>query len=159
MHKLNKKGYMLIELILASFLAITVGLYLIELIFNFREKVQDDFYSSNIYKDKVVVTKSISSYLNNYKYNNVSTNADNTIVFNSTDAVSYILKAESNSIHFGINDNSSFLYEKTFDDNVTLGNLSLECPNTVDYCYIKVPVTNLYDKNNYDLKFVVKMSS
>ena len=49
MHKLNKKGYMLIELILASFLAITVGLYLIELIFNFREKVQDDFYSSNIY--------------------------------------------------------------------------------------------------------------
>jgi len=159
MHKLNKKGYMLIELILASFLAITVGLYLIELIFNFREKVQDDFYSSNIYKDKVVVTKSISSYLNNYKYNNVSTNADNTIVFNSTDAVSYILKAENNSIHFGINDNSSFLYEKIFDDNVMLGNPNLECHEGVGYCYIKVPVTYLYNNYSYDLKFVVKMSS
>ena len=55
----NNKGYMLVELVLASVLAITIALYLLNLTYQFKNK-NDDIYQSLTYSsDKIAITKNI----------------------------------------------------------------------------------------------------
>ena len=63
MRKLDNKGYMLVEIIIASVIAIGIGYYLINLTFNFSDKNDDLYESVYMISDKTVITKSIMNDL------------------------------------------------------------------------------------------------
>ena len=78
--KLNKKGYMLIEIVLSSVLAMSIALYLLNLTYQFKNK-DEDIYQSTIYSsDKIAVTKNIMNDLENQEITKVEKNGNNEVI-------------------------------------------------------------------------------
>ena len=59
MKKLNNKGYMLVEIIIASVIAFSVAYYLINLTIKFKNQNSDLYNNTIIKNDKVNITKNI----------------------------------------------------------------------------------------------------
>ena len=65
--KLNQKGYMLVEIVLASVLAMSIAYYLLDLTYNFNAKDEDLYYSILYTRDKNLITKNIMNDLDKGK--------------------------------------------------------------------------------------------
>lgn len=63
MKKLNNKGYMLVEIIVASVIAFSVAYYLLNLTYKFKDKNEDVYYSTTMLADKINITKNIMNDL------------------------------------------------------------------------------------------------
>ena len=61
--KLNNKGYMLVEIIVASVIAFSVAYYLLNLTYKFKDKSEDIYYSTTMLSDKINITKNIMNDL------------------------------------------------------------------------------------------------
>ena len=59
--KLNQKGYMLVEIIVASVIAFSVAYYLLNLTYKFKDKNEDVYYSTTMLADKINITKNTIS--------------------------------------------------------------------------------------------------
>ena len=57
--KLNRKGYMLVEIIIASVLAFGIAYYLLNLTYKFKNTNADVYESYYYMKDKILITKNI----------------------------------------------------------------------------------------------------
>ena len=57
--KLNRKGYMLVEMILASVIAMSIAYYLLNLTYKFKDKNEDIYNSTVLIADKILITKNI----------------------------------------------------------------------------------------------------
>lgn len=75
MKKLNNKGYMLVEIILASVIAFSVAYYLINLTFKFKDQNMDLYNLTVIDNAKINITKNIMEDLKQ------GISAENTITF------------------------------------------------------------------------------
>ena len=60
--KLNKKGYMLVEIILASALAFGLAFFIIDLVIKLKNKNDDLFVETLITTDKTIITNKLMSY-------------------------------------------------------------------------------------------------
>ena len=60
--KLNKKGYMLVEIILASALAFGLAFFIIDLVIRLKNKNDDLLVESLITTDKTIITNKLMSY-------------------------------------------------------------------------------------------------
>lgn len=63
MKRLNNKGYMLVEIIVASVIAFSVAYYLLNLTYKFKDKSEDIYYSTTMLSDKINITKNIMNDL------------------------------------------------------------------------------------------------
>ena len=63
MRRLNNKGYMLVEIIVASVIAFSVAYYLLNLTYKFKDKSEDIYYSTTMLSDKINITKNIMNDL------------------------------------------------------------------------------------------------
>lgn len=59
--KLNRKGYMLVEIIVAAVLATSIAFYLLNLTYKFKNNNEDIYHSYSYMKDKILITKNIMS--------------------------------------------------------------------------------------------------
>ena len=66
MKKLNNKGYMLVEIIIASVIAFSVAYYLINLTIKFKNQNSDLYNNTIIKNDKVNITKNIMNDIEEY---------------------------------------------------------------------------------------------
>lgn len=62
--KLNNKGYLLVEIIVVSVLAMTIAYFLIDLTLNLKEKNDDIFVDTILTTDKVLITDQIMRDIN-----------------------------------------------------------------------------------------------
>ena len=60
--KLNKKGYMLVEIILASALAFGLAFFIIDLVIRLKNKNNDLLVETLITTDKTIITNKLMSY-------------------------------------------------------------------------------------------------
>ena len=60
--KLNKKGYMLVEIILASALAFGLAFFIIDLVIRLKNKNDDLLVENLITTDKTIITNKLMSY-------------------------------------------------------------------------------------------------
>ena len=65
MKKLNNKGYMLVEIVLAAVISFSVAYYLLNLTYKFKDKNEDVLYTKKMLSDKINITKNIMNDLNN----------------------------------------------------------------------------------------------
>ena len=63
MKRLNNRGYMLVEIIVASVIAFSVAYYLLNLTYKFKDKSEDIYYSTTMLSDKINITKNIMNDL------------------------------------------------------------------------------------------------
>ena len=168
--KLNNKGYMLVEIIIASVLAFSVAYYLLNLTYDFKDKNEDVYFSTATLSDKINITKNIMNDLEG-KEVVIINNGNNYVTFQvgTTDNIKQIYidkasktitygKLQGNNIDniennkFDVSDNS--YYQKQLDSFLEFGTIKIE-PSS-NYISIQIPISNIYSDNTYDIKLLIK---
>lgn len=171
MRKLNNKGYMLIEIIVASVLAIGIGYYLIELTFNFSNKNDDTYQSVYMLSDKTVITKSIMNDLEGKVVTNIVLDDDINdgvvgIEFNADDNDDntddfrkLTINQDTKEIKYGLYKNGNFdtndesYYYKKLSNSVIVGDISVFKESSI--VNIIIPMSTIYDDTGYEIKLSV----
>ncbi len=166
--KLNKKGYMLVELVLSSVLAMSIAFYLLNLTYQFKNKNEDIYESITYSSDKALITKNIMNDLDKYKTGETSfscqkdneahlVNAQNGVLLK----VLQVVKKESNYyINYGkksSSDDTPFILDESYYTKKIPSSMvfqKLECSE--DAHSLKVKMKSIYSEDNYDIKLFVK---
>ena len=174
--KLNNKGYMLVEIIIASVLAFSVTYYLLNLTYEFKDKNEDVYFSTAILSDKINITKNIMNDLEGksvsiLSYNNSSNPLYVELVVGDAEDSSIkriSIDKNTNTITYGmynqyrekyiVTDDNTY-YQKEIDSFLEFGEIKLEGNLTganSDYVYIIIPISNIYSDETYDIRLLVR---
>ena len=87
MMKLNNKGYLIVEIIVASVLAMGLAYFLLELVLDLKNKNEDYYVNTVLETDKALMTREVMNDISNYKIKSVTSNNVDYVefVFNSED--------------------------------------------------------------------------
>ena len=165
MKKLNNKGYMLVEIIVASVIAFSVAYYLINLTYKFKDKNMDVYESTALSSNKIIITKNIMNDLVG-KYCQITTdkeNVGNTIDIECKDETATInkrIKIENNTIEYGDLDSGTIsteqknYYKKKLPSYIEIGSPEINNINN-NKTIINIPISSIYDKKTYNIKIIV----
>jgi len=154
---LNNKGYMLVEIIVASAIALTMAFFLMEMTLKIVNSNNDYYEESVLLFDKNIVTKEIMDDINKYKL--ISIDEDET---SSENIKKYYLTFDNNEepkmlLIDSVNKTISYgNYEKKFGDKLNIGETEIELQN--DTLIIDIPAYTNYSKEDYGIKIVVPYS-
>ena len=146
--KLNRKGYMLIELILSSVLAMTIAYYLLNLTYKFKDKNEDVYNSTYLVTDKILITKNIMNDLEG-KIIEFQRLDNNKITF-TADGENRKITIDNKSINY-TDGNNRIIYSKTLENSMEIGNISFE--NNI----VTIPITNIYTSEPTYIKIPIKI--
>ena len=160
--RLNKRGYMLVEIVLASVLAMGIAYYLLNLTYQFKNTDQD-LYQSIIYlSDKNLITRNIMddidggtisglTYSSSYVQFSLTKDSitETRRLSVTTSPVSVIKYGKYTASGYNTQDVS--YYEKKLDNSVVVGtiNVTISSKNSAN---IRIPVSSIYEDENYDIK-------
>lgn len=174
MKRLNNKGYMLVEIIVASVIAFSVAYYLLNLTYKFKDKSEDIYYSTTMLSDKINITKNIMNDLEKIPDKNSVTLAKDTDIKNintytvtiegkddknieisriikvSKDATTQQWQIEYGSFTTGeFNANDKSYYKKVLDKSFEVSDVSY---NKTDNPYkIIIKINSLYTNDSNDI--------
>ena len=83
MRRLNNRGYLIVELILASVLAMTVAYFLLNLVVKMSSKNQDLYVETALLTDKAIMTNLVMEDVNKYTLVGVSDIDTNCLLYTS----------------------------------------------------------------------------
>lgn len=145
--KLNRKGYMLVEMILASVIAMSIAYYLLNLTYKFKDKNEDIYNSTVLIADKILITKNIMNDFDGKIVKIINQN-DKEITL-SVGGITKKITVDKNSIKY-INEDGEVIYKKTLDNSTEIGKIS------ADNNIISIPIKSIYSKNISYIKIFVK---
>ena len=142
--KLNNKGYLIVEVILAGVLTFTMAYFLINLTLKVRNRYDDTNVETVLLNDKTVVTNEVMDDVINNKVKNVEYIV-NGIKITFEDGSSKDLTVVDNTITYDT-------YTKRFNDNAILGNVNIK--RNGNYFTLEIPITTKYSKDDYGINIV-----
>ncbi len=155
MLKLNRKGYLTIEIILASAIAFVIAFFLIDITMKLVDKT-DNYYVDTVFMtDKALITKNIKELIENDINDlgiikDVYCKSDNkycNITFEDGTTNTLVIDKDKKQITYGG-------YTKKFDTKLS-GNvgISVSTSNDTDKKYIVfyMTFTNIFEGNDYDI--------
>lgn len=154
MKKLNNKGYLLVEIIVAIVLAMGIAYFLMNITIKFSQKDEDIYQSISWINDKNILTNIIMEDLEKHTLISVKEiNKENkTIEFTFADPnignngiKQLIIDKKNNKI---IYDN----YEKQINKSLTILDIIINIDNNNKYTEIKIPITSIYSGEDYGIK-------
>lgn len=167
--KLNRKGYMLVEIVVASVLAMTIAYYLLNLTYKFKNTSGDIYQSYYYTNDKILITKNIMSDLDGCFIASVISNptsvdfklynSDNNfpekrrLVIIKEDTTATIKYGKLNNLGNFITNDVSY-YEKELEPTITVGDIKLT--NNATSVTITIPITSIYSEDDYSIKLFAK---
>lgn len=153
MKKLNRKGYITVEILLASIISAVIAVFLIELTVKLVSKTDDAYVDTLLTIDKALIIKNIKENIetdiNKYGVINQITCETNkcTIQFKKN---SKIIKTETKDIKY-CSDSNNCTYEKKL--NNALSNIKISSKNSNidedEYAFIQIKAENIFADNNY----------
>ncbi len=175
MKKLNNKGYMLIEIILASVITFAIAFSLMNLIISFKNKNEDLYNETSILSDKISITKNIMDDLKNYKIVKIETDNTSTkkiidlkvILKNDNIIKNKRIEIESNKITYGdydttenkiITGNKSY-YKKEILNSTEVGEAIITKDEDEKAITISIPISSIYSSNKHDIKLVFETNN
>ena len=172
--KLNKKGYMLVEIVISFSIAISIMFYLMNLTYKFKNN-SEDIYQSTIYlKDKVSITKNIMNDLERGKIvsiNNPQTQENITTIDFSIKLFSgaienrrITIEKENGkvTIYYGklngntYDTNDISYYQKKLESSLVVNNIKLNQSSQNDSLSIIIPLSTLYTKEVLSIKLFLE---
>ena len=177
--KMNKKGYMLVEIIVASVIAIGIVYYLLDLVYKFKD-VGEDLNQSYIFeKDNNLLTKNIMNDIGNHDVYIYSIDYDTeddknkaVIKFgldtpinteadcNSKECRKLVVDMDNRYIEYGkynssnvFNTNDTSYYKKTINDSLVIDDVVVNSKDGV--VSIEIPLSSIYDDKDYSIKFLL----
>ena len=155
--KINNKGYMLVEIIIAFSIAMGIAYYLLNLTYKFKN-TNEDIYQSTIYlKDKIAITKNI---MNNLEEEVITdyTKCDGNCIILTTETGQKKLLINENIITYGkIKTDGTYdksdisYYEKELEKFLTVGEIQISEANK-DYFSLTIPISSIYSDEDYEIK-------
>lgn len=143
----DNRGYMLVEIIVASVIAFTMAYFLIDITLKLTNKNNDYYLDSVLSMDKNIITKEIMDDINSKKLVSVDCSVGvNTCVLTYDDNTSKELKIENNSIVYGN-------YRKKLNDKLNISDIIIENSNNI--LTLSIPAYTNYSKENYGVNIVV----
>lgn len=161
--KLNKKGYMLVEIIISFTIAMGIAYYLMNLTYKFKNVVEDIYQDTLYMKDKENITKNIMNDLDNKTIKSI-TESTNTVSFSiKEDNFQRKIKITRNdngtTIEYGKVDGNHFIedetyYKKNFEKSLQVGNIETKIINDM-IVTIKIDARSIYNDNDYSVKLTI----
>lgn len=176
--KLNKKGYMLVEIVIASVLAFSIAYYLLNLTYDFKNK-SEDIYQSYLYtKDKVLITKNIMSDLEKGTVQGIEQVVEESII-----KVDFYLKKAGENVEprrllFSKSDDGSTIveygkisddsfdekdvsyYKKKLSSSLIIGDFNdeqfIKFDKKKSSLTVLVPIQSIYGDDDYSIKLYAK---
>ena len=142
--KLNNKGYLIVEVILAGVLTFAMAYFLINLTLKIRNKSDDVNVETVMLNDKTVITNEIMSDVIGNKVKNII-KIDNGITINFEGGTSKDLTIVNNTINYGT-------YTKKFNENAIVGNVNIK--RSGNYFLIEIPVSTKYSEKDYGINIL-----
>ena len=159
--KLNNKGYMLVEVIVASAIALIMAYFLVDITITLTNKNNDYYVESTLITDKNLITKEIMDDVNNSDYSligiSVNNDEDNittatlnykSINDNSTLERELIINKNTNEIKYGE-------YTKKLDDILTIRDFKIEKDENQKQLYISIPAYTNYSDVDYGINLII----
>lgn len=177
MKKLNRRGYLTIEIVLASTLAFTIAFFLIDLTIKFANKTDDIQLDTLYITDNALLIENIRAAINIDKAAEVEngyvgeiTNIEckkeeNKCTFTFDDGIAKqsILSINNGSkevIYTGLKEGNT--YTKKVSDNLTLEEISVggktagTIPQNQPYQIITIKARDIFVDKNYDINILIK---
>ena len=161
--KLNNKGYMLVEVIVASAIALVMAYFLIDITITLTNKNNDYYVESTLITDKNLITKEIMDDVN-YVYNTlteIEVNVDGektiaTFTFNDTSNNTFTKVLEvnknTNEIKYGE-------FTKKLDEVLTIKDFKIEKDENQKQLYISIPAYTNYSDVDYGINLIIPYSN
>ncbi len=153
--RLNNKGYLAVEVILASVVAITIAVFLMEITVKLVNITDDAYVDTEIITDKTLIIKNIKEHLeedmkNNGIITNISCNSlyCNITFNNSTTSIIKIMNRDGVDYKIQYGD-----YSKNINKN--LYNYTISSSKSEDYVLIKITADNKFSKEPFEANIIV----
>lgn len=160
MKKLNRKGYMTVEIIIASVIAFSIAFFLMEITIKLVDISDNEYVNTNFMTDKALIMKNIKENIRNDigdygKVKTISCNNNNNICsIKFSDDVTRELIVDNANFEVKYKENSgSVLYSKKISDG--LSNVSLSGGKEGNYVYFQIKGDNIFSNEIYDINIVV----
>lgn len=157
--KLNRKGYLIVEIIVASVLAMGIAFFLVRLTISFSRTDEDIYKSISFTNDKNIITNKIMNDINDYTLYDISkeVNAEKSIYvvkftylfYENTSEETLTIDKKNKTITYGN-------YSKEIENALEIGDVEV----TIDdkYTSIIIPITNIYNDEDYSIKLFIPYS-
>lgn len=155
--KLNRKGYLTIEIILGATIAFAIAFFLMEITIKMVNVTEDNYKDIVVITDNAIVISNIKELLDNKKITNITCSSNIcTITYDDIDNTTH-------TTHLGIDNRSviyeesaNYLYVKELDkslSNITLtstiiGDITDENKNNI---YFKITAQNIFIDKDYSI--------
>lgn len=150
--KLNRKGYMTIEIILAAVVTFVIAFFLIDITMKLSSNTDDAYSDTLLVTDKTLITKNIKENLESdiCEYGNISSVSCNDNICDITMSNGSVsLSVIGNKVEYNGSDN----YSKEIDKS--LSDITLTSSNSNGYYNFKISGTNIFVDENYDMNIFV----
>lgn len=151
--KLNRKGYMTIEIILAAVITFVIAFFLIDITMKLSSNTDDAYADTVLVTDKALIIKNIKENLENDicnygSINSVSCNAN----------ICNIGMGNGNIINLSLSGNKVLYnggesYSKEIDKS--LSDITITSSNSNGYYNFKISGANIFIDENYDMNIFV----
>ncbi|MGM9875943.1 MAG: hypothetical protein ACI310_01800 [Bacilli bacterium] len=159
MKKLNRKGYMTVEIIIASVIAFAIAFFLMEITIKLVDISDNEYVNTNFMTDKALIMKNVKKNISKY-FEEVKNNEDSLMSFQCKDNGCDIESNDGLMVHLYIEDNKfifkkedSIIYSKELSDG--LSNVSLNGVIEGNYVYFQIKGDNIFSNEIYDINIVV----
>lgn len=149
MFKLNKKGYLAVEVILASVVAVSIAVFLIDLTVKMVNKTNDNYTNTLFLTDKALITNNLRKEIKQDIIQHSKSNINNIGEIEKAtliDDYSCELKFKNSNVTSNININST-------KDTITYSSEYSEYSKTINkdikYSDIKIKTCTLSEEKNY----------
>ena len=161
MKRLNRKGYLTIEIILGATIAFAIAFFLMEITTKMVSDTEDTYRDTEVATDSALIISGIKDNIENNKdgINKVKcTNNKCTISYNDKNTGVLVLNLDDKTIHYEMtkpgDSNKYDVYDRKLDSslsNVTLSS-SISGEVTIDSnIYFKISGKNIYTKKEYNI--------
>lgn len=157
--KLNRKGYLTVEVILASVVAVTIAIFLMEITIKLVNVTDDAYVDTELLTDKALIIKNIKKLLED----DIEKNGGiGNVTCTNTNTSCQINFCSNNSSSIEIDNNNQITYNGTNnyekDLNKNLNNFKIESIgnlNTSDYILFKITADSKFSKENFEANIIV----
>ncbi len=152
MEKINNKGYMLVEIIVASTIAMVIAYFLINVTIKIKDSNTDAYIDTILLTDKMIMTSQIMNDVINYDILKVETTTNSVSITYNIDSreTTKTLSYDKNTKTLSYGD-----YKKKFNDKLNVNNINIEKNTTNGYLKIKIPAYTLYSDFDYGLDLFI----
>ena len=164
MKKLNRKGYMTVEIIIASVIAFSIAFFLIEITMKLVDVTDNEYADTNFMTDKALIMNNIRKNLKKdiakyEKIDSIKCSGNYCEIYfdrsgGPTEARRIVIDNENSIIKYTDNMvNGTVIYSKTLDSGIKVN--SLTGGNKGNYIYFQIKCTNIFSDEDYNINIVI----